>query len=45
MVEIRGDANRVPERFVPEEMRGQLIEAEHLARYMGRSDGQEQGGS
>jgi SAM-dependent methyltransferase len=25
--------NGVPERFVPEEMKGQLVEAEHIARY------------
>ncbi len=26
-------AEEIPERFVPEEMRGQLVEAEHMARY------------
>lgn len=31
--EMSTTASGVPERFVPETMRGQLVEAEHLARY------------
>jgi ubiquinone/menaquinone biosynthesis C-methylase UbiE len=31
--ELAGQQEGVPERFAPGEMRGQLIEAEHLARY------------
>jgi SAM-dependent methyltransferase len=30
---MSGTADGVPERFVPDEMRGELVEAEHLARY------------
>jgi SAM-dependent methyltransferase len=30
---LAGQLHGVPERFVPDEMRGELIEAEHLARY------------
>lgn len=32
-VDLEDPIDGVPERFVPETMRGQLIEAEHLARY------------
>jgi 2-polyprenyl-3-methyl-5-hydroxy-6-metoxy-1,4-benzoquinol methylase len=32
-LEQSGKVGGVPERFAPDEMRGQLIEAEHLARY------------
>jgi O-antigen biosynthesis protein len=32
-LEQSGRVGGVPERFAPDEMRGQLIEAEHLARY------------
>jgi SAM-dependent methyltransferase len=31
--ELAGTRDGIPERFVPDEMRGELIEAEHLARY------------
>lgn len=31
--DLAGMCHRVPERFVPEEMHGELIEAEHLGRY------------
>lgn len=31
--DLAGMSDGVPERFVPEEMRGELIEAEHLGRY------------
>jgi 2-polyprenyl-3-methyl-5-hydroxy-6-metoxy-1,4-benzoquinol methylase len=30
---LANTVNGVPERFVPEEMKGQLVEAEHIARY------------
>lgn len=30
---LSGASEGVPERFVPEEMHGQLVEAEHIARY------------
>jgi SAM-dependent methyltransferase len=30
---LAGQREGVPERFVPEEMRGELVEAEHVARY------------
>lgn len=32
--DIANFSDGVPERFVPEEMRGQLVEAEHIARYI-----------
>lgn len=32
--DLSGSVNDIPERFVPEEMHGQLVEAEHLARYL-----------
>jgi 2-polyprenyl-3-methyl-5-hydroxy-6-metoxy-1,4-benzoquinol methylase len=32
--DIAGIKNGTPERFVPTEMRGQLVEAEHMARYL-----------
>jgi len=32
--DLAGTVNGIPERFVPDEMRGQLVEAEHMARYM-----------
>lgn len=32
-VDLSGTRDGIPERFVPGEMRGHLIEAEHLARY------------
>lgn len=32
-VELSGKVEGVPERFVPAEMHGQLVEAEHMARY------------
>lgn len=32
-VDLAGMSGGVPERFVPEKMRGELIEAEHLGRY------------
>ncbi|MDX6654330.1 MAG: hypothetical protein QOH18_1040 [Solirubrobacterales bacterium] len=31
--DLAGRQNDIPERFVPDEMRGQLMEAEHLGRY------------
>jgi SAM-dependent methyltransferase len=31
--DVAGRQNEVPERFVPEAMRGELVEAEHLSRY------------
>ncbi len=31
--ELSGEVDGVPERFVPGEMHGQLVEAEHMARY------------
>jgi len=33
-VDQSGKLGGVPERFAPEEMRGQLLEAEHLSRYL-----------
>jgi SAM-dependent methyltransferase len=33
IVELSGKIEGVPERFVPSEMHGQLVEAEHMARY------------
>lgn len=33
-VDQSGKIGGVPERFAPEEMRGQLLEAEHLSRYL-----------
>jgi SAM-dependent methyltransferase len=33
MISLAGRVDGAPERFVPEEMRGDLIEAEHLSRY------------
>ncbi len=33
-LDLAGTRDDVPERFVPDEMRGQLIEAEHVARYL-----------
>jgi O-antigen biosynthesis protein len=33
MSELSGAVGGVPERFVPAEMRGELVEAEHIARY------------
>src|SRR5689334_16675248 len=33
-LDLAGTREDVPERFVPDEMRGQLIEAEHVARYV-----------
>ncbi len=32
-VDLTGASDGVPERFVPEEMHGQLVEAEHVIRY------------
>jgi SAM-dependent methyltransferase len=32
-LDLAGTRDDVPERFVPDEMRGQLIEADHIARY------------
>ena len=32
-VDLSGSSGGVPERFVPEEMHGQLVEAEHVIRY------------
>jgi O-antigen biosynthesis protein len=32
-IDLAGAVDGVPARFVPEEMRGQIIEAEHLSRY------------
>jgi ubiquinone/menaquinone biosynthesis C-methylase UbiE len=37
-VDLSGTVHGVPERFVPDQMRGDLIEAEHLVRYWWASE-------